>query len=98
MTLYFYYGYVRRNKIDTDLILITRMFIVQWSDHRVGSFSPVVGIGTPPNPSPPGECANPPPPPSGSVGRGTLASERGVGSWESPNSDEGKYTVVLYTL
>jgi hypothetical protein len=38
------------------------------------SFSPVVGIGTPPTPYPAGECA---PPPFGSGGRGTLAGERG---------------------
>ncbi len=39
-----------------------------------------------PNPSPAGECA-PPPPPPGSGGR----------SWESPNSDEGTYT-LWYSL
>ncbi len=38
-----------------------------------------------PNPSPAGECASPP---FGSGGRGTLAGE-------SPNSNEGTYTVVL---
>ncbi len=38
----------------------------------------------------------PPPPPTGSGGRGTLAGERVVGTWESPNSDEGTYTVVLF--
>ncbi len=44
------------------------------------------------NPSPAGECA--PPPPFGSGGRAqSLARERG---WESPNSDEGTYNVVLY--
>ncbi len=32
--------------------------------------------------------------PFGSGGRGTLAGGRGV--WESPNSDEGTYTVVLF--
>jgi hypothetical protein len=32
-------------------------------------------------------------PPPGSGGRGTHAGERG---WESPNSDEGTYTVVLF--
>jgi hypothetical protein len=37
----------------------------------------------------------PPPPHFGSGGRGTLAGKRGRG-WESPNSDEGTYTVVLY--
>ncbi len=37
-----------------------------------------------------------PPPPPGSGGRGTLAGERGVGTWESPNSDEGTYTEVLF--
>ncbi len=34
-------------------------------------------------------------PPPGSGGRGTVAGERGVGR-ESPNSDEGTYTVVLF--
>jgi hypothetical protein len=44
-----------------------------------------------PNPSPAGECA---PPPFGSGGRGhTRWRERG---WESPNSNEGTYTVVLF--
>jgi hypothetical protein len=49
-------------------------------EHRVGrvlSFSPVVGIGTPPTPHP---QANVPPPPLGSGGRGTLAGERGGGT------------------
>ncbi len=41
-----------------------------------------------PNPSPAGECAPPLVP-----GGGTRLRERG---WESPNSDEGTYTVVLY--
>ncbi len=44
-----------------------------------------------PNPSPAGECA---PPPSGSGGEGhTRWRERG---WESPNSNEGTNTVVLF--
>jgi hypothetical protein len=44
-----------------------------------------------PNPSPAGECAPPPP----VLGEGhTRWRERG---WESPNSDEGTYTVVLFT-
>jgi hypothetical protein len=59
--------------------------------HRVGrvlSFSPVVGIGLP-------QPLNRRrvyryPFPFGSRGRGTLAVE------ESPNSDEGTYTVVLF--
>jgi len=33
------------------------------------------------------------PPPPGSRGKGTLAGERG---WESPNFNEGTYTVVLF--
>jgi hypothetical protein len=45
-----------------------------------------------PNPSPEGECA----PLPGSGGRVTLAGERG--GWESPNSGEGTYTVVISTL
>jgi hypothetical protein len=36
------------------------------------------------------------PPPPGSGGRGTLAVGRGVGTWESLNSDEGTYAVVLF--
>ncbi len=55
-------------------------------------FSPIVGIGTPLTPHP--QASLPPPPPFVSEGRGTLACERG--GWESPNSDEGTYTVVLY--
>jgi hypothetical protein len=63
--------------------------------HRVGrvlSFFPVVGIGTPPTPNPQGSV---PPPPSrfcGGEGR-TRWRERG---WESPNSDEGTDTMVLF--
>jgi hypothetical protein len=47
-------------------------------EHRVGrvlSFSPVVGIGTPPTPHPQANV----PPPLGSGGRGTLAGEKGGG-------------------
>ncbi len=55
------------------------------------SFSPVVGIGTPPTPHPQASV----PPFLDSVGRGTLAGESG---WESPNSEEGTYTVVLYIM
>ncbi len=62
--------------------------------HRVGrvlSFSPVVGIGTPPTPHP---QASVPPPLLWFRGEGhTRWRERG---WESPNSDEGTYTVVLF--
>jgi hypothetical protein len=63
-------------------------------NHRVGrvlSFSQVVGIGTP-NLSPAGECV----PPLWFWGEGhTLWRYRG---WESPNSDEGTYTVVLFYI
>ncbi len=45
-----------------------------------------------PTPSPVGECA--PPPPTLVPRGGTLAGGRG--GWGSPNSDEGKYTLVLY--
>jgi hypothetical protein len=71
------------------------MLSVCWQvclSHRVGrvlSISPVVGIGTPPTPHPQASV-----PPRGSGGRGKFASERGV--WESPNFDEGTYTVVLF--
>ena len=55
-------------------------------------FSPVVGIGTPPPPHP--QAIVPSPPPFGTGGRGILAGERG--GWQSPNFNEGTYTVVLY--
>jgi hypothetical protein len=61
-------------------------------DYRVGrvlSFSPVVGIGTPPTPHP--QASVPLPPVLGEGG--TLAGERGIGS---TNSDEGTYTMVLF--
>ncbi len=61
------------------------------------SFSPVVGIGTPQTPDPQASVPPPPPPPPGSGRRGTLAGERGGGRvTESPNSDDGTYTLVLY--
>jgi hypothetical protein len=63
------------------------------ASHRVGrvlSFISSRRNWDSPHPSPAGECG----PPFGSGGRGTLAGERG--GWESPNSDEGTYTVVLY--
>jgi hypothetical protein len=50
------------------------------------AFSPVVGIGPPP----------PPQTPHPFLGEGnTRWRKRG---WESPNSDEGTYTVVLYSV
>jgi hypothetical protein len=62
------------------------------SHHRIGrvlSFpSPVVGIGTSPTPHP--QVSVPPLEPGGGH---TRLREKG---WESPNSDEGIYTVVLY--
>jgi hypothetical protein len=58
---------------------------------RMLSFSPVVGIGTPPTPQP---QAIVPPSPSLVPEEGhTCWRERG---WESPNSDEGTYAVVLF--
>ncbi len=60
--------------------------------HRVGrvlAFSPVVGIGTP-YPSPAGECV----PPFWFRGEGHTRWRERV--WESHNSDEGTYTVVLF--
>jgi len=61
--------------------------------HRVGrvlSFSQVVGIGTPPTPHPQRSIS----PRPQVLGEGhTRWRERG---WESPNSDEGTYTVVLF--
>ncbi len=51
------------------------------------SFSQVVGIGTPPTPHPQASVPSP-----RFWGEGHTR-ERG---WESPNSDEGTYTVVLF--
>ncbi len=69
---------------------------IRYSDsqmHRVGrvlSFSPVVGIGTPPTPHPQASV----PPPLLVPGEGyTRWRERGR---ESPSSDEGTHTVVLF--
>jgi len=56
---------------------------------RLISFSQVLGIGTPPTPHPQTSV-----PPSGAGERGTRARETGGGG--SPNSDEWKYTVVLF--
>jgi hypothetical protein len=72
-------------------ILLYRGFRAEGVIHRVGrvlSFSPVVGIGTPP-----GENAPPPPPLVPEGGTRSLARQ-GVG--ESNSDDEGTYyTVVL---
>ncbi len=60
--------------------------------HRVGrvlSFFSSRRNWDSPNPAPAGECA--PPPRFWGEGH-TRGRERG---WESPNSDEGRYTVVL---
>jgi hypothetical protein len=60
---------------------------VHTSFHRVSmvlSFSPVVGIDTPPTPYPQRVC---PPPPCGSGGRGTLASEKGGGRVPIPTRE-----------
>ncbi len=60
--------------------------------HRVGrvlSFFSSRRIWDSPNPSPAASVQPPPPPPLG----GGAHQER---SWESPNSDEGTYTVVLF--
>jgi hypothetical protein len=54
------------------------------------SFSPVVGIGTPPTPHP--QASMPLPPLVLEGGAHSLAIE----GWESPDSDEGTYTVVLF--
>ncbi len=73
-------------------ILVLIRELLHETSHRVGrvlSFSPGVGIGTPPTPT--GECALPPLVP----GEGhTLWQERG---WESSDFDEGTHTVVLCT-
>ncbi len=69
------------------------VYPMQW--HRVGrvlSFSPVVGIGTPPTPQPQASV----PPPLWFRGGGTLAGERGGGRVPKKNSEEGTYTVVLF--
>jgi hypothetical protein len=79
---------------DREHELSDRRIILHALDHRVGRvlsfFSSRRNWGSP-NPSPADECA---PPPPGSGWRGTFAGERG--GWESPNSDEGTYTVVLF--
>ncbi len=62
-------------------------------DHRVLSFSTVVGIGTPPTPHPRASVL----PPFGSGGGAHSMAREGVGlPWESPNSDAGTHTIVLY--
>jgi hypothetical protein len=55
------------------------------------AFSPVVGIGTPPTPHP--QAIVPPPPPRFWGEGHTRWREKGL---ESPNSDDGTYTVVLF--
>jgi hypothetical protein len=66
------------------------------SSHRVGrvlSFSPVVGIGTPPTPRPQASV----PPPFGSGGSGTLAGERG--GRKVPIPTRGHFgTLFIYVL
>jgi hypothetical protein len=63
-------------------------------DHIVGrvlsffAFSPVIGIGTPPTPHP--QASVPP-----LLVRGEGHNPYWERGWESPNSDEGTYTVVL---
>jgi hypothetical protein len=61
--------------------------------HRAGrglSFSPVAGIGTTPTPQP--QARVPPP----LWFRGEWHTRWRERVWESPNSDEGTYTVVLF--
>jgi hypothetical protein len=69
----------------------------RWFTHRVGrvpSFSPVVGIGTPPTPHPQVRM-----PPFGSGGRGTLAGERGGGRVPIPTRRHTLwYSVNICTL
>ncbi len=60
--------------------------------HTVVSFFSSRRYWDSPNLSPAGECDPPPLVPGG--GAHTLAGERG--GWESPNSNEGNYTVVLF--
>jgi hypothetical protein len=59
-----------------------------WRNHRVLSLFSSRRNWDSPTPSLAGECAS-----LLWFGEDTLACERG---WESPNSDEGTYTVVLY--
>jgi hypothetical protein len=73
------------------MVVKIRLILLNHSiGHRVGRvlsiFSSRHNLDSP-NPSPVGECVPP------FWGRGTLAGDRG---WESPNSDEGTYTVVLF--
>jgi hypothetical protein len=69
------------------------------SGHRVGrvpSFSPVVGIGTPPIPHPAGECVLPPPPVLGG-GAHSLARE-GFGESQFRRGDIHSGTLYIYLL
>ncbi len=74
----------------------TTFYPEEGTNHRVGrvpSFFSSRRNWDSPNPSPVGECA-PPPPPLWFRGEGhTRWRERG---WESPTSNEGTYTVVLF--
>ncbi len=75
-----------------EYVSVVRTYLVEGKYHREGrvlSFSPVVGIGTPPTPHPP---ASVPPPLWFRGERHIRRRERG---WKSPNSNEGTYTVVL---
>ncbi len=65
--------------------------------HRVGrviSFSPVVGIGTPPTPHPQASV----PPTHGTGGRGTLAGDKGVGESHFRRGDIHCGTLYIYVL
>ncbi len=65
--------------------------LTQW----VLSFSPVVGFGTPPTPNP--QASVPPPPLVLGGGAHSLAKE-GARGWKSPNSDDGRCTVLWYSI
>ncbi len=78
-----------------DKLLIMLVTTVPYASfHRVGrvlSFSPVVGIGTPPTPQPRASA----PPPFGSGGRVTLAGERGGGESQFRRGDTYRGALVL---
>ncbi len=100
--IYFYLPSLRLEKgVGGQHPVIHLYFLIEHHyTHSVGrvlSFSPVVGIGTPPTPYPQASVPPPLPPPPGSGGRGTtLAHSLARGGWESPNPGKGTFTLVLY--
>ncbi len=81
-----------RGFINSPVLYSNILKLYMWPQSRQSAncyaFSQVVGIGTPPTPLP-----QPSVPPGFWGERHTRWRARG---WESPNSDEGTYTVVLF--